>query len=138
MENWESGIENKTATLGNPRQFPLPINSLYFKHPHPLGKMQVWQLALGKKLATHGVFPPRLPPRKTLQLMFRSFTLIVVAGFLLAGHALFAAEDRDAKVLQDRQEVQASGTWVYNDLARGMAAARRTGRPLLVVFRCVP
>ena len=28
--------------------------------------------------------------------------------------------------------------WIYEDLAAGYAAARKTGKPLLVAFRCVP
>ena len=28
--------------------------------------------------------------------------------------------------------------WVYNDIASGFAAARATGKPLLVTVRCVP
>jgi serine protease Do len=30
------------------------------------------------------------------------------------------------------------GAWVYDDLAAGIAEAGRTGKPLLVVLRCVP
>ena len=28
--------------------------------------------------------------------------------------------------------------WIYNDIAKGFAEARETGKPLLVSFRCVP
>jgi hypothetical protein len=28
--------------------------------------------------------------------------------------------------------------WIYNDLNEGNAQAKATGKPLLVVFRCVP
>ena len=31
-----------------------------------------------------------------------------------------------------------AGTWVYDDLDAGCAEAGRTGKPLLVVLRCVP
>ena len=64
--------------------------------------------------------------------------LVFVAGFCLLTAALNAAEDRKAKVLHDRAEVQAAGNWIYNDLTQGCAEASRTGKPLLVVFRCVP
>ena len=30
------------------------------------------------------------------------------------------------------------GTWIYDDLDAGVAEARRSGRPLMVVLRCVP
>ncbi|MFN0052738.1 MAG: Trx7/PDZ domain-containing (seleno)protein [Planctomycetales bacterium] len=49
-----------------------------------------------------------------------------------------AAQSREEKVRSDRQRVEADGFWIYNDLARGMDEARRTGKPLLVVLRCVP
>ena len=28
--------------------------------------------------------------------------------------------------------------WIYDDIAKGFAEARATGKPLLVTFRCVP
>jgi serine protease Do len=30
------------------------------------------------------------------------------------------------------------GTWIYDDLDSGVAEARRSGKPLMVVLRCVP
>ena len=64
---------------------------------------------------------------------------IVLAGLLFLGVAsLTAAEDRKERVLNDRKEVEASGNWIYNDLPRGFAEAARTGKPLLVVIRCIP
>lgn len=38
----------------------------------------------------------------------------------------------------DRDRVEAAGTWIYGDLARGIAEAKQSGKPLLVVFRCIP
>jgi hypothetical protein len=48
------------------------------------------------------------------------------------------AQDREQKVLNDRRKVEADGFWIYNDLAKGLAEARRTGRPLVVTLRCIP
>ncbi len=28
--------------------------------------------------------------------------------------------------------------WIYDDLARGLKEAEKTGKPLLVIIRCVP
>ena len=50
----------------------------------------------------------------------------------------FAAENRDAKVVNDRADVMSDGRWIYNDFPKGVAEAKRTGKPLLVVLRCVP
>src|SRR5439155_24203526 len=66
-------------------------------------------------------------------------TVVILSGILLlAAGTILAAEDRDAKVLSDRKNVQATGNWIYNDLTNAIDQAGRTGRPLLVVFRCVP
>ena len=35
-------------------------------------------------------------------------------------------------------DLAVKGPWVYNDLPAGYAQAKKTGKPLLVVFRCVP
>lgn len=49
-----------------------------------------------------------------------------------------AAETRDDKVRKDLAEHGESGLWIYNDLSKGLEQARQSGRPLLVVLRCVP
>ena len=64
---------------------------------------------------------------------------IALAALLFLGVlSLTAAEDRKERVLNDRKEVEASGNWIYNDLPKGFAEAARTGKPLLVVIRCIP
>ncbi len=64
---------------------------------------------------------------------------ILLAGLLLLDVAsLTAAEDRKERVLNDRKEVETSGNWIYNDLPKGVAEAARTGKPLMVVIRCIP
>jgi hypothetical protein len=62
--------------------------------------------------------------------------LSVLGLLLLAAPAL--AQDRDTKVRNDRQTLGASRGWIYNDLAGGVRAAKESGKPLLVVFRCIP
>jgi hypothetical protein len=52
--------------------------------------------------------------------------------------SLVSAQTREQKVLADRQKVEAEGFWIYNDLPRGLAEAKKTGKPLLVVLRCIP
>lgn len=47
-------------------------------------------------------------------------------------------QDRETKVREDRKSVEAAGKWIYDDLPRGFAEAQRTGKPLLVVLRCIP
>ena len=33
------------------------------------------------------------------------------------------------------EDLQIAGPWIYNDLPAGFAEAKKTGKPLLVVFR---
>lgn len=61
-----------------------------------------------------------------------------LAALLLTPILLNAAESRDSKVITDRDNVTSGGKWIYNDLAKGFNEARSTGKPLLVVFRCIP
>ena len=49
-----------------------------------------------------------------------------------------AAQDRATRVRNDRQQVVAHGQWIYDDLERGLAEARQSGKPLVVVLRCIP
>lgn len=48
------------------------------------------------------------------------------------------AEDRAEKVRGDKARVSADATWIYNDLNRAVAEAKRTNKPLFVVLRCIP
>lgn len=57
----------------------------------------------------------------------------------VGGWAAFAApagadsgKDELRKALKDLDE---AGSWIYDDLQAGFAAARTSGKPLLVVFR---
>ena len=58
------------------------------------------------------------------------------ASLLLSSPLL--AQDRDTKVRNDRKAFGASKDWIYNDLGEGVRAAKAAGKPLLVVFRCIP
>ncbi|WP_435007938.1 Trx7/PDZ domain-containing (seleno)protein [Tundrisphaera lichenicola] len=55
---------------------------------------------------------------------------------LVASESL--AQDRDTKVRNDRAAFQESKDWFYNDLSRAIPAARASGKPIMVVFRCIP
>lgn len=67
--------------------------------------------------------------------MLRLFCLLIV---LTPSLSLAQGQTREQKVRSDRDRVTAEGFWIYNDLERGFAQARLTGRPLLVVLRCIP
>lgn len=71
--------------------------------------------------------------------MNRTTSLAALAAFVLlvpAGSETVA--DRKGAILQDRASLENDARWIYDDYERGFAEARRTGKPLLVVLRCIP
>jgi serine protease Do len=70
---------------------------------------------------------------------FRAVRRVIWVGcavWLLAG--TLDAQDRETKVRQDRTRFVDDKRWIYNDLELGIGEARKTGKPILVVFRCIP
>ena len=65
----------------------------------------------------------------------KALSLILSLSFLT--HGAFGGE-RDEKVNKERAALEGGELWVYNDLERGFAKARESGKPLLVVYRCIP
>ncbi len=65
---------------------------------------------------------------------------------LLLGWALIAGgfgqaesvKDREGAVRGDKAAMENDARWIYNDWRKGFEEADRTGKPLLVVLRCVP
>ncbi len=49
-----------------------------------------------------------------------------------------AVKDREGAVRFDRATLENNPRWNYNDPEKAFAEARRTGKPVLVVLRCVP
>jgi hypothetical protein len=49
-----------------------------------------------------------------------------------------AVKDREGAVRGDRAAMENDARWIYNDVDRGFAEAKKSGKPLLVVLRCVP
>jgi serine protease Do len=65
---------------------------------------------------------------------------LLAVGFVMALASLegAAVKDREGAVRQDKATRENDARWIYNDVDRGFAEAKRTGKPLLVVLRCVP
>jgi serine protease Do len=73
--------------------------------------------------------------------MKRIVTLSTIALSLGLASVSLAAQkklSRDQMVHKDKSDVQRIDEWIYNDLEQARAEARRTGKPLMVVFRCIP
>jgi serine protease Do len=62
----------------------------------------------------------------------------VAIVFLFLAAAPLYAQDRETKVRSDRENVETDGYWIYNNLKVGYGDAKESGKPLLVVFRCIP
>jgi hypothetical protein len=45
---------------------------------------------------------------------------------------------REQKVREDKQKVTSEGFWIYNDVPAAFEKSRETGKPILVVLRCLP
>src|SRR4051794_15327965 len=67
-------------------------------------------------------------------------TPLLVSCLLLA--TIFAqaetVKDREAAVRADKAKLETNERWNYDNLDTGFALAGKTGKPLLVVLRCVP
>lgn len=70
--------------------------------------------------------------------MFSPHRYLALACCFWFASSLAHAQDRETKVRNDKKSVEADDSWVYNDLARGIEEAKKSGKPLLVVFRCIP
>lgn len=49
-----------------------------------------------------------------------------------------AVKDREGAVRADKARMEADKRWAYNDIESGFKQAKLTGKPLLIVMRCVP
>src|SRR5262249_21832187 len=75
--------------------------------------------------------------RQIMNHLFRRFVphiLLFCAGCLAKGNA--AADDLRNR-LKDANSAQ-TDLWVYNDIPKAIAEAKRVNKPLFVTFRCVP
>ncbi len=66
----------------------------------------------------------------------RQLFLVGLTCLILA--APLGAQTREEKVRNDRKKVEGEGFWIYNDLPKGFAEAKKTGKPMLVILRCIP
>lgn len=68
--------------------------------------------------------------------MLRSTILGLCTVVAICGSG--GAQTREEKVRNDKRTVEAGGFWIYNDLAKGIAEAKVSGKPIVVVLRCIP
>ena len=67
-------------------------------------------------------------------------SLVILCSLLLTMSV--SAEEpkktREQMVREDREKVEKVGYWIYNDLAKGFTVANQSGKPMLVILRCLP
>jgi serine protease Do len=67
-------------------------------------------------------------------MLSRSLALIALLIFC----QIADAQTREEKVREDRRKVEAEGYWIYNNLPLAFDTAKKEGKPILVVLRCLP
>jgi serine protease Do len=64
--------------------------------------------------------------------------LLLLLGCIAIAAQPLVAQDRETKVRNDRKAFETSKEWVYNNLDEGLRIAKESGKPLFVIFRCIP
>lgn len=70
--------------------------------------------------------------------MFSRIVSLLAVFVLVAIVEDAGAQTREEKVLDDRRKVEAEGFWIYNNLPLAFDTAKKNGKPILVVLRCIP
>lgn len=68
----------------------------------------------------------------------KTSVLILAALCLTSIVRAEAVKDREGAVRNDKATMEKDGRWIYNDIDAAFAKAKETGKPLMVVLRCVP
>jgi len=68
----------------------------------------------------------------------KHFLLPIVLSGLVFTTTAETVKDREGAVRTDRANMEKDRRWIYNDFKQGFENAKWTGKPLLVVLRCVP
>lgn len=66
------------------------------------------------------------------------YTLLTLLVCSLATSLPAQQPTREDKVRNDKTKVEADGFWIYNDLPKAIAEAKRTNKPILANLRCIP
>lgn len=80
-------------------------------------------------------FPPK---RDAMRNVMNHLRWMVLASFFGVHLSALVGQTRDEMVREDRRKVTEDGFWIYNDLPKAFAEAEATGKPILVVLRCIP
>lgn len=70
--------------------------------------------------------------------LLRVASFVASLTLLLSPVSAETVKDRKGAVLKDKAELENDPRWIYNDFEQGFAEGRRTGKPVLIVLRCIP
>lgn len=70
--------------------------------------------------------------------LFTCWLAMAISGIAGFSSSRCQAQSRLEKVLTDQLNITEEGYWLYNDLDAGREAARKSGKPMIVTFRCIP
>jgi hypothetical protein len=59
----------------------------------------------------------------------------VAAVGLIVGLSFLAAPQDKEKLRTALKDTEVKGDWIYDDLGAGFAEAKKTGKPMMIVFR---
>jgi serine protease Do len=68
----------------------------------------------------------------------KAFTALAVLAMPFSALQAETVKDREGAVRGDKATLEADPRWNYNDVEGGFRLAKTTGKPLLVLLRCVP
>ncbi len=63
---------------------------------------------------------------------------LALAAVSLSSLSIASAGPRDEAVNGDREALRDSELWIYNDLGRAIGASKESGKPIFLVYRCIP
>ena len=63
------------------------------------------------------------------------FALAILCSLASVG---FGQNQRERAVRDDKQDLAADQSWIYDDLAAALAAAKEADKPIMVLIRCLP
>jgi serine protease Do len=79
------------------------------------------------------------PGWRTIPVMKPRLVFAALLCLLPLPLAAETVKDREGAVRGDKAAtLEKDARWIYNDVQKGFAEAKRTGKPLLVVLRCIP
>lgn len=64
--------------------------------------------------------------------------LAILGAIVTAAAQTPQRQDREKIVRDDKAKVEAEGYWLYNNLPGAVAEAKTSGKPIIVVLRCLP